>query len=95
MNKLKKSTRNLLFSEDQPKLNLKDIEDHLEKINDDFFIINIEDEEWNELMVKLLPLKEFALKIEKYLKTSNQYKLEDEDSSKDKIIKKFEALKPD
>jgi len=46
-------------------------------------------------MVKLLPLKEFALKIEKYLKTSNQYKLEDEDSSKDKIIKKFEALKPD
>jgi len=43
----------------------------------------------------LIPLKEYALKIEKYLKSAHSFKIEEEDTSKDKIIKKFEALKPD
>lgn len=81
-----------LLEQEDTKLTLKEIEDAIQKIVEDDFINQIEDEDWNSLLARLYPLRDFALKIEKFLQKSHQFKLEEEDTSKDKIIKKLEAL---
>lgn len=56
----------------------------------------INDEEWNALKNKaIIPLKDFASKIEKYLRSANSLKIDDDEQAKDKIIKKFEQLRPE
>ena len=74
---------------------MKDLEDQIETINDDMFVNQIDDDEWNSLIGRLIPLWDFALKIERFLQKSHSNKLEEEDTSKDKVIKRLEALKPE